>query len=138
MLEVLEIPKMLLLFSHELTEDQIQDANKSLGVTSFISLPVDLQDLWRNVPPTKPSLNDFLKPFRKWVGESANQGDCVLIQGDFGAVYSMVNYSFSLGVVPLYATTERISIETRTSENMIRSERTFRHKMFRKYEKVIL
>ena len=126
--------RMLLLFSHKLTEDQKDDADNALGISEYVVLPVDLQDLWKNIPPTKSLLSDYLKPFRRWIKENASHGDYVLIQGDFGAVYSMINYAFSAGLVPLYATTERESVETRMPDNTVKSERIFKHKMFRRYE----
>lgn len=126
---------MLLLFYHKLTEDQKEDANTALGVSEFAALPIDLQNLWKNILPTKPSLSDYLKPFRRWIKENANHGDYVFIQGDFGAVYSMVDYVFSAGLIPVYATTERESVKKRMPENKVKSERVLKHKMFRKYEK---
>jgi len=129
------MPKMLLLFSHELTRDQREDADDSLAITEFSPLPPDLQKSWRNIPPTEPLLSDYLEPFRKWLEENANSGDYVLIQGDFGAAYSMVNFAFSAGLIPVYATTERESVETRMLNGTVKSERVFKHRMFRRYER---
>lgn len=126
--------KMLLLFSHELTADQREDADVSLTIDEFVFLPLDLQESWRNIPPMNPLLSDYLEPFRGWVKENANLGDYVLIQGDFGAAYSMVNYAFSAGLIPVYATTERKSVETRMPDGSVNLERTFKHRMFRRYE----
>jgi len=128
-------PKMLLLFSHTLTGDQEEDANKSLNIREFVPLSDDLQNLWTHLPPTKSSLRDSLKPFHRWLKENANNSDFVLIQGDFGAVYLMVNFAFSLGLIPVYATTERIVVEKRMQDNTVKSERIFKHRMFRRYEK---
>lgn len=128
------MPKMLLLFSHLLTEDQEEDANKCLNISEFIPLSQDLQKLWMYIPATKSSLRDYLKPFRSWLKENGNHGDFVLILGDFGAVYSMVNYAFSVGLIPVYATTERVVVEKRMPDNVVKSERIFKHKMFRRYE----
>jgi len=128
------MPKMLLLFSHNLTEDQKEDANTDLGVREFLALPEELQNLWSNIPPTKPSLGDCLEPIRKWIKENANPKDYVLIQGDFGATYSMVNYAFSVDLIPVYATTERKVVEKQLSKNTVKTERIFQHKMFRRYE----
>lgn len=126
--------KMLLLLSHELTVDQREDADASLTINEFVPLPPDLQELWRNIPPTKPLLSDYLEPFCVWIKENANSGDYVLIQGDFGAAYSMVNYAFSAGLIPVYATTERESVETPMPDGSVKLERIFKHRMFRGYE----
>jgi hypothetical protein len=131
----MKMPKMLLLFSHALTRDQEEDANNCLNIRGFVPLSHELQKLWMNLPPTKSSLRDSLKPFRSWLEENGNHSDFVLIQGDFGAVYSMVNFAFSLCLIPVYATTERIVLEKRMQDNTVKSERIFKHKMFRRYEK---
>ena len=128
------MPKMLLLFSHELTVDQREDADASLTINEFVPLPLDLQELWMNISPTKPLLSAYLEPFCIWIRENANSGDYVLIQGDFGAAYSMVNYAFSAGLIPVYATTERELVETRMSDGSVKLERIFKHMMFRRYE----
>ena len=127
--------KMLLLLSHRLTEDQREDADTALGVREFLALPDDLQNLWMQIPPTKPSLSEYLEPIRSWINENAGHSDYVLIQGDTGAVYLMVDYAFSLGLIPVYATTKRIVVEKQMADNTVKSERIFKHKMFRRYEK---
>lgn len=127
--------KMLLLLSHKLTEDQKEDANTALGVREFLALPDDLQNLWMQITPTKTVLSEYLEPIRSWINENAGHGDYVLIHGDFGAVYSMANYAFSVGLIPVYATTERMVVEKPMPDNVVKSERLFKHKMFRRYEK---
>jgi hypothetical protein len=127
--------KLLLLFSHQLTEDQVKDAKATLNITEFIPLSSDLENLWKNIPATKPSLNDYLEPIRKWMKGHTDPGDYVMIQGDFGAVYLMVNFAFSIGLIPIYSTTEREVVEKSMPDSTVRSERVFKHRMFRKYER---
>lgn len=129
------MPKMLLLFSHELTQDQVKDARATLNITEFVPLSLDLEGLWKNIPPTKPSLSEHLEPIRKWMKGRGDPGDYILIQGDFGAVYLMVNFAFSIDLIPIYSTTEREVVEKAMPDNMVRSERVFRHKIFRRYER---
>ena len=99
-----------------------------------MALPDDLQNLWMQIPPTRPSLREYLKPIRRWINENAGHSDYVLIQGDTGAVYLMVSYAFSLGLIPVYATTERVVVEKRMPDNVVKTERLFKHKTFRRYE----
>lgn len=129
------MPKMLLLFSHELTDDQVKDAKRTLNIDEFIPLPSDLQNLWQNIPSIKPTLNVYLEPFCNWIKENEDPEDYVLIQGDFGAVYLMVNFAFSMNLIPVYSTTERKAEERRMPDNTVKVERVFRHGIFRKYEK---
>jgi hypothetical protein len=129
------MPKMLLIFSHYLTPDQIEDAKRKLCVNDFVPLPSDMQKLWQNIPATEPSISNYLNTFNKFIRENANEGDYVLIQGDFGAVYLIVNFVFSISLIPVYATTERDVVEKHMPDNTVRSERVFKHRIFRRYEK---
>ena len=98
---------MILLFSHELTKAQIDDAQLNLNVCNFIYLPQELQTIWSNIPPEINCLNDYLPKINKFLKENSEQDDYVLIQGDFGATYLMINYSKSLGLIPIYSTNKR-------------------------------
>ena len=98
--------KMFLLFSHNLTQTQIDDAQNSLEIKEFVSLPNDLQMGWSNIPSEIESLKEYLIPFRNFLTENSEYDDVVLIQGDFGAVYQMVNFAKTLGLKTVYATTK--------------------------------
>lgn len=127
--------RMLLVFSHELTPEQIEDARTTLNINEFVPLPSDLQKLWQNIPPADLSIIGYMEHFRRFVKDNADKGGYALIQGDVGAVYLMVNFAFSLGLIPVYATTERDVLEKRMPDNSVISERIFKHKIFRRYEK---
>ena len=128
--------KLFLLFSHSLTEEQKQDAQDALGVSEFVSLPDDLQALFSNVPPELEELDDFLDPIVDWINDNAfYESDYILIQGDYGATYSLVKYMTGRGTfaTPIYATTERKSVDTVQEDGSIATQRIFKHKRFRKY-----
>jgi hypothetical protein len=67
-------------------------------VERIVFLPPDLQDLWSNIPPDRPAIRDYLQPIRVWLQGEATSGDYVLIQGDFGACWLMVNFSLQMVV----------------------------------------
>ena len=127
------MPKLFLLFSHNLSSEQVSQAKSDLGITELISLPANLQRLWSNVPPELVSLKDYLKPFNKFLKQEAKVGDYCLIQGDMGAVYSMVNIVRQLNLRPIYATTKRIVKEQSIDGKTIKTSE-FKHILFRGYE----
>jgi len=127
------VSNIYLIFSHKLTSEQERDLKQNWQVENIIPLPAKMQYLWSNVPPNLPELSGYLEPIKHWLKENAKLGDLALIQGDFGAVYLMVNYAFSLGLTPIYATTERTVKEESSTEGEVVIERIFRHKRFRKY-----
>lgn len=124
--------KMFLLFSHNLTQIQINDAKNNLGIEEFVSLSEDLQELWSNIPSELRSLKDYLLPFRNFLAENSNFEDVVLIQGDFGAVYQMVNFAKDLGLKTVYATTNRVIEEIEENGKTIKKS-IFEHIKFREY-----
>lgn len=124
---------LILLFSHSLTDDQKEDAKQHWDIENFVALPTDLQTIFSNVPADLETINQYLEPIEKWLLENTQKDDLVLIQGDFGAVYHLVNFVKNNNLFPIYATTERKSIETSQPDGSIKTERIFKHKRFRSY-----
>lgn len=120
---------MFLLFSHTLNETQKIDAKNSLGITEFVALPSNLQEKFSNVPPEISSLDEVAKPFYEFLQKSAKKGDYVLIQGDFGLTFLLVNFCLKNGLIPNYATTKR---DVLMDENGVKKT-VFHHERFRKY-----
>jgi len=123
--------KMFLLFSHKLTNEQIEDAKKSFGVNEFVYLPESLQEIWSNIPPEIEDIKPFLEDIKQFLRENANKGDIVLIQGDFGAVVEMVEF-VRYWLLPVYATTKRVSKEIKKDGKIVKVSE-FKHVRFRKY-----
>ncbi|HFU76702.1 MAG TPA: hypothetical protein ENK66_10700 [Arcobacter sp.] len=124
--------KLFLLFSHTLTERQRKDAKESLGVGEFVVLPEELQRLWSNIPPHLQTLSAYLEPLKAYIRSSTCDGDVVLIQGDFGGCYEMINFVKSLGLEAVHATTTRDVVE-KTVNGKVEKLSRFEHVIFRKY-----
>ena len=124
--------KLFLLFSHKLTKQQQQDAIKTFEIEEFQYLPKDLQFIFSNIPSNLTSLEEYLIPLKTYLKDNAKNHDIVLIQGDFGAVYQMVNFSKSLGLTSVYSTTNRIIEEVFKDGKTIKKS-IFEHVMFRRY-----
>jgi hypothetical protein len=125
---------VILLFNHTLTDAQKHDAKNTLNVKEFINLPKELQHTWSNIPTDVASLLILLAPIKEFISKEARKGDYILIQGDFGATYAMVEFTKSLGLIPIYATTKREVIETNAGNKVIKKS-IFKHERFREYEK---
>jgi hypothetical protein len=126
--------KLLLLFSHELTREQRDDAKKNHGVSDFMSLPEELKQKWSNVPPDLEDLNLYIAPFQQWLDQNAKINDFILIQGDFGTVFQMVNYSLKKDLIPIYSTTYRKSIDVLKDDGTVKTEKIFMHHSYRYYQ----
>ncbi len=124
---------LFLIFNHEITPVQESDARDSLGVQRIINMPGDLKELWRQIPPALPKISAYLKPVKDWLAGHARKNDYVLIQGDFGACFIMVNVAFETGLIPVYSTTEREAVEEQQSDGAVKLVHNFKHQSFRKY-----
>lgn len=129
-----KMPKTLfLIFNHEITQEQRLDAENSLCVSKFVDLPAQLRELWKQIPAELESVKEYLSPISEWLSQNGKHDDFVLIQGDFGGVYYLVNRASELGLVPVYSTTERNAVENRGKDGEIHLSHIFRHVRFRKY-----
>jgi hypothetical protein len=124
--------KMFLVFSHTLTPAQEIDAQKSLGIETFVALPPKFQELWSNIPPYLRTLDNHLEPLKAYILENSSKDDVFLIQGDFGGCYEMVNFVKSNGMTALHSTTKRDVIEQIVNGKVEKFSR-FEHVIFRQY-----
>lgn len=125
--------KMIFIFNHHPTEDQIADARAAFGIASIIEMPPDIKAVWQQIPSDVPLIAPTLEPVKKWLTQNSDQGDIVLIQGDFGATFLMVNFAMESGLMPVYATTKREASEVQHADGTIRTAHLFRHQRFRLY-----
>ncbi len=125
--------KMFLLFSHKLTSKQVADAQRQFAVNEFVYLPKDLQNIWSDISPDLKILTDLLEPIKQFLNENVAKNDVILIQGDFGAVYIMVNFCKSLGLKTVYATTKRMVSEFKNDNGQCVKKSIFEHRRFREY-----
>jgi hypothetical protein len=124
---------MFFLFNHRPTPEQMTDAESSFKIQQVVNLPADLKIRWSQIPADAPAIAPFLAPFKDWLCDSAHAGDLVVIQGDPGATYLMVHFAMELGLIPVYATTERKALEEALPDGSIRLVHHFIHRRFRKY-----
>ncbi len=125
--------KIALLFSHKLTPAQNKDIKTSLGAKKIYNLPLELQSIWSQVPTDKDLIfNDYLEDIKKFLMDNLNSGDFVLVQGDFGATYHMVNFCKLNGFIPVYSVNKRIAKEF-IENGIIKKYSEFKHEFFREY-----
>jgi len=125
--------RLFSVFNHTLTPVQIQAATDLLGVTDIIEMPERLKKVWQQIPAELETIKPIIEPVQEWLKECAGPFDFVLIQGDFGATWLMVDFAFKHGLVPVYSTTRREAKETVQADGSVKTEHIFQHQIFRRY-----
>ena len=124
--------KMMLLFSHNLTNLQIEDAKSSLQIEEILSLPANLQEIWSNINPEIDE-RENLEEIKKYLKLKMNKDDYVLIQGEWGYSYEMVNWSKNENFVPIYSASRRDYHEEVESDGSVKNIHIFKHIKYKKY-----
>ena len=124
--------KALLLFSHQLTENQEKELVENFKVKKIISLSSELQEMWSNVS-IKKNYKENLEKIKKYIEENFNENDVMLVQGNWGYTYNIVKWSIEKKLVPVYSYTERNVEEIKDGEN-VKKISYFKHVKFIEYE----
>ena len=124
--------KALLLFSHQLTENQEKELVENFKVKKIVSLSSELQEMWSNVS-IKENYKENLEKIKKYIEENFNENDVMLVQGNWGYTYNIVKWSIEKKLVPVYSYTERNVEEIKEGET-VKKISYFKHVKFIKYE----
>ena len=119
--------KIILLFSHTLTEPQRKELIENWNCDEIIYMPNKLKNNWMNVVD-----NVDVNQFKKFLLDNLQKGDYVLIQGEWGLTYNMINFAKENRFIPLYAGTTRKATEHKEGDKVIKNS-IFSHTTFKKY-----
>lgn len=120
------------LINHTLTSEQEEDARKNLNVDKFINI-TDAR--WSDIDPSGKSVIKFVEAYKDKLKKQAKAGDVLLVQGDFGATYNMIRFAKNMGLIAVYATTNRI-VSEQVENGKVVIKREFKHARFREYEEL--
>lgn len=119
--------------NHELTPHQEKEVKEVMKCRCIITPPKKIKDIWIKITPYGMIDTEALEEITDYLSIKAREGDYVLVQGEFGATFYIVDYCFWNGLVPVYATSERRYNERHTEEGSIERHHIFSHVQFRKY-----
>ena len=120
------------LINHTLTSEQEEDARKNLNVDKFVNIA---DAMWSDIDPSEKSVIKFVETYKDKLKKQAKVGDILLVQGDFGATYNMIRFAKSMGLIVVYATTNRI-VSEQVENGKVVIKREFKHARFREYEEL--
>ena len=123
---------LFMLMNHALTREQEEDARKNLNVDKFVNIA---DAMWSDIDPSEKSIIKFVEVYKDKLKKQAKVGDVLLVQGDFGATYNMIRFAKNMGLIAVYATTNRI-VSERVENDKVVIKREFKHARFREYEEL--
>jgi len=108
--------KIILLFSHTLTEPQVKELKEDWNCEEIVYMPTELKNNWMDVTDDVD-----ISQFQKFLLENLQKGDYVLIQGEWGLTYNMINFAKENNFIPLYAGTTRKVTEHKEGDKVIKN-----------------
>ena len=123
--------KVYCLLNHQLTERQITQLHESFAACDVIYPPEDLSRLWAQIPATEKIDTSVIASVADWLS-SASKGDLLIVQGEIGSTFMLVDYALKRGLIPLHAVTKRVAQENRCGEQ-VQKQHIFEHVCFRQY-----
>jgi uncharacterized protein MJ1673 len=126
------VKTLFTLINHTLTLEQEEDARKNLNVDKFINIT---DAMWSDINPSEKSIIKFVETYKDKLKKQAKAGDVLLVQGDFGATYNMIRFAKNMGLIAVYATTNRI-VSEQVENGKVVIKREFKHARFREYEEL--
>ena len=127
------MPRLFNITNHAITDEQRSDAVSSLGIDEVVETPPDVARCWGTVPPELDSVSGYVQPVIDWLESQSMQfNDVVWVQGEWGAVITVVAWCEARDLRAVYATTKREATEIH-GENGVQMTHVFRHVRFRDF-----
>ena len=123
--------KAFCLLNHQLTENQLRELKEKYAADEIIYPAGELSAAWSQVKAGPELDNELIARVVSWLA-AATPGDVLVVQGEFGTTFMLVDYALKRGLVPLHAVSRRVASETRDGETVSRHY-IFEHVCFRKY-----
>ncbi len=123
---------VLCLLNHMLTEQQLLEIRERFLAQKIMYPGKELQSKWAFIPTDEILPIAYFPQYIHWIDENSQEGDYLIIQGEFGSTVYLVEYAFSHKLIPLHSVTQRVAEEFRKDEVVTRTYK-FKHICFRKY-----
>ena len=120
------------LINHQLTDNQIKELYEKYSVSNIRYPDSQLSEIWSQIPATHKLDKAPVYSVVNWL-ETALHGDVVIIQGEVGSTFMLVDYALKNKLIPIHAVSKRISKEVRIGEQ-VQKQNIFEHICFREYE----
>ena len=128
-----ESTRVFVLMNHPLRPEQVADVATAWGCEPTPA-PVDVRTFWGAVDPAAEEAHTTaaVTAAETWLS-AARAGDVVVVAGEPTAVFAVASAMKARGVIPVAATTRRVSEEVVQEDGSVKKVSSFRHVRFRKF-----
>ena len=124
--------KSFCLLNHTLTQNQLTELREKFNVEEIVYPSEELSKKWGQIPAVQELDMGLILDVTEWLS-SANQNDVLIVQGEFGSTFMIVDYALKKNLIPVHAVTKRVAQESREGE-IVKRQYVFEHVCFRKYK----
>lgn len=122
------------LLNHQLTTEQHNNIISFFNSEAVItSPPAVVSDYWCNVNPNGSLSDTGISTVFDWL-KTISKDSAIIVQGEYGATYMVVDWCIKNGIAVYYITTNRNADEQTNTDGSSTITRIFRHAGLRKYE----
>lgn len=122
------------LMNHQLTAAQENELIHRYGAERIVFPPAGISSAWMNIPVEAVLKRSSVSPFLTWI-DSIPPSSAVVLQGEAGASFALIDYALRRNLVVLHSVTERKASEARRGEIVTRKYE-FEHVCFREYHRI--
>lgn len=128
--------KVFCLLNHELTQNQLIELREKFMAETIVYPTEELSRKWSQIPAVPELDMELINDVIKWLS-SAQNNDVLIVQGEFGSTFMVVDYALKNGLIPVHAVTKRVATEQRNGE-VVSRQYIFEHVCFRKYASFVM
>ena len=126
--------KCFCLLNHELTDAQIAELKNDWHCEEIIYPDEELSYAWGHIPATKDlDLNTLHLVGKWWNNNKSSKGDVIIVQGEAGTSYVVIEWAKKNHMTTLHAVSERKSKDEKMEDGSIKKVSYFEHVCFREY-----
>lgn len=114
-----------------MTEAQLAELKQRYHSTQVVYPPEDISAAWSQLSPGLAYDTNVIKAVLYWLKET-EPGDTVVIQGEAGSTFILVDYLLTHDLIPLHSVSRRVSSEEHAGE-LVKKSLVFKHVCFRPY-----
>jgi len=129
--------KLITIMNHPLSLEQKNYLRDNFNIENYLFLPEKLQNYLKNIPADRDLDLEILKEITFFIKSNLQRDDYIIIQGEFGITFYLVDFSLDSGFTPIYATSSRVYEEKINEDGTVERKHIFKFIKFRKYRRGI-